>query len=129
VRHDSLIHTRGKPPMCPDQRRVTSTIESDLGKISCLRADNGSIQLQIPVRNIGPGPAFLKYPFISTGTGESDYIVLHSDYQVIPGGELAVLSLTLSSSDAMHSQLVAALELGSSVLRSSTWTSAERNEL
>lgn len=69
--------------------------------------------LQVPVRNVGPGPAFIRRVLISPvpGTVFEGQI----DSQVIPSGELASTSLNITDSEPGFPALHAAHEGGGTV--------------
>jgi len=78
----------------------------DKGRIWWYRADDNSIYLDAPIRNIGSGPAFVNAVQVMAGPGNVAEALL--DHQVIPVGELAKVSATFLPGEPSHGQFLSA---------------------
>lgn len=84
--------------------------EPDMGKIRWFRPTSPvSIQLTVPVRNIGAGPAFVWGSWF--GAPGYDHVA-DVDHQVIPADELAVISIEVDTSSTLYPAMARASEEG-----------------
>jgi len=83
----------------------------DLGAIHWRNEPDGVVRLTVPVRNVGPGPAFVYGSWVSAVTADSKAEI---DHQVIPPNEIAVISIETRRPTTMRKALEEALKPGGS---------------
>lgn len=85
-------------------------LNPDKGRILWTRMDDNTIEVRVPVRNIGSGPAFIHDAFFTSGPGVVVEATL--DHQVIPVGELARVSVTILATEVLHGPVLSAFMQG-----------------
>jgi len=82
-------------------------IGQDRGEISCTFGTDQSIDLSVPVRNIGSGPAFVRRALLTTGPG--NVLDAEANRRVIPTGELAKIFIKVRPDFIGHGAVAAAV--------------------
>jgi hypothetical protein len=94
--------------MTHEIRSNLGTVTIDDGAVWRTFNDDGSVLVGVPVRNIGPGPAFVRIAHLSPSPGM--VFDAQADHQVIPPGERAVIRCEVTAQTTGFSALKLALQ-------------------